>query len=304
MTCARPGRWALLAIAAAWTTLHLSAAQEPGTTWSRGRSVVPVYEGWGTNPDGSHMMVFGTFNRNWDEAIDVPVGQDNHLEPGGPDLGQPTHFLPRRNFFLFGVRVPKDFGDRDVIWTLTTHGVTERAYGTLRPGYLLNADVMTATLGAVGPGVTTAEASRDNRPPSLELDGGGAPRTARVGEPLRFSAQAADDGLPRAEPLPAFFGSPFSSALGTLQSAAGLRLTWFVYRGEGAAVRFDPPQFKPYVDLRGGSPWSPGWAPPPVPEGNRWRIGVTFETPGTYVLRCLAHDGGLGTYQDVTVTVR
>ena len=51
-------------------------------------------------------------NRNWEEELDVPVGPDNTFNPGGPDLGQPTRFYPRRNRFVFRVPVPKDFGDR------------------------------------------------------------------------------------------------------------------------------------------------------------------------------------------------
>ena len=88
----------------------------------------------------------------------------------------------------------------------------------------------------------------------------------------------------------------------TVNSATGLRLTWFVYRGQGA-VTFDPPQFKPYVDMRDGSPWTPGWQVPPVPADNRWITRVTFGAPGRYTIRCLAHDGMLPIYQDVTVDV-
>ena len=62
-------------------------------------------------------------NRNWEEEIDVPVGPDNGFNVGGADQGQPTHFLPRRNRFVFRVPVPEDFTDKDeLIWTLTTHG--------------------------------------------------------------------------------------------------------------------------------------------------------------------------------------
>jgi hypothetical protein len=32
-------------------------------------------------------------------------------------------------------------------------------------------------------------------------------------------------------------------------------------------------------------------------------VKVTFEFSGTYVIRLLAHDGGLQTYEDVTVNV-
>ena len=56
-----------------------------------------------------------------------PIGAGNNLEPGGPDRGQPTHFFPRRNQFVFKVRVPPDFGNKEVVWTLTSNGVTEKA---------------------------------------------------------------------------------------------------------------------------------------------------------------------------------
>src|SRR5205823_6051133 len=79
-------------------------------TYSRGQNVSPAYEGWERNADGSFSFLFGYMNRNWEEEIDVPVGPDNDIEPGGPDQGQPTHYLPRRNPFIFKVRVPKDFG--------------------------------------------------------------------------------------------------------------------------------------------------------------------------------------------------
>jgi hypothetical protein len=51
------------------------------------------------------------------------------------------------------------------------------------------------------------------------------------------------------------------------------------------------------------SPWSAGWATPPVPAGGKWVSRATFSEPGTYVLRCLAHDGGLMAYEDVTIVV-
>jgi hypothetical protein len=44
-------------------------------------------------------MFFGYMNSNWEEELDVPIGPDNHIDPGGPDQEQPTHFYPRRNMF-------------------------------------------------------------------------------------------------------------------------------------------------------------------------------------------------------------
>ena len=41
----------------------------------------------------------------------------------------------------------------------------------------------------------------------------------------------------------------------------------------------------------------------PLPEDGVFETEVTFDEPGTYVLRCLASDGALGVDSDVTVTV-
>ena len=87
-------------------------------------------------------------------------------------------------------------------------------------------------------------------------------------------------------------------------SATGLRLSWFVYRGAGT-VSFDPAQIKVWEDTRDGtnSPWSAGWVTPPAPPDGKWVVQTTFSEPGTYVLRCLAHDGGLMASEDVTFVV-
>src|SRR5687768_11656475 len=130
-----PTRWALML---ALGCLAVQATHAQTFTYSRGENVAPVFEGWQQNPDGSFDLVFGYMNRNWDEEIDLPIGPNNSIEPGGPDRGQPTHFLPRRSLFTFRVRVPKDFGNKELVWTLTSHGKTERAYGTLNNDYVIS----------------------------------------------------------------------------------------------------------------------------------------------------------------------
>ena len=87
-----------------------------------GRSVTPAFEGWFANADGTYSFLFGYFNRNMKRELDLPIGPGNKIEPGGPDQGQPTHFLPRRNRFVFRVKVPNDFGTKELVWTLTSHG--------------------------------------------------------------------------------------------------------------------------------------------------------------------------------------
>ena len=230
----------------------------------------------------------------------MPVGAGNSLEPGGPDQGQPTRFYPRRNRFVFRVRVPADFGDQELVWTLTAHGQTERAYGTLRRDYFINDLVIQANYGAGGAAGTTPELP-DNQAPTLEVEGA-AERTARVGEPLTLAAVSTDDGRPRARSMR--LSSPRLPGRITTDTATGHRLSWFVYRGAGA-VAFDPPQTKVWEDTRdtGESPWSPGWTTPEAPPEGRWVAEATFSEPGRYVLRAVAHDGGLATTADVTVTV-
>src|ERR1700682_62297 len=130
--------------------------------YARGQNVAPAFEGWEHNPDGSYSLVFGYLNRNYEEEVDIPVGPDNHVDMGG-DQGQPTHFYPRRQRFVFRVVVPKDWDKkRKVIWTLTSHGRTDQAKGWLQPEWELNEDVIIENLGGGVP-------DPSNKPPTLTI---------------------------------------------------------------------------------------------------------------------------------------
>src|SRR5689334_24125627 len=83
-----------------------------------GTSVTGAFEGWFKNPDGSFSLLLGYYNRNRKQEVDVPIGPNNRIEPGGPDRGQPTHFMPGRGWGLFVVTVPPDFGEKKITWTL------------------------------------------------------------------------------------------------------------------------------------------------------------------------------------------
>ena len=103
-------RRALAGAIAAALALAAGTAAHGQTPWLRDQNVQPVFEGWERNPDGSFNMVFGYLNRNYEEQPVIPVGANNFLEPGEADRGQPTHFYPRRQQFVFKVRVPADWG--------------------------------------------------------------------------------------------------------------------------------------------------------------------------------------------------
>jgi hypothetical protein len=283
-------------------------------SYSKGQSVNAAFEGWEQNPDGSYKFLFGYMNSNWEEEFDVPIGPDNNIEPGGPDRGQPTHFFPRRNRFVFWVNVPKDFGDKELVWTLTTHGKTSKAYATLRQDYFLDNMVLTSETGAIGAGVSSPEI-RANKPPVLEA-AGDRMRMVKVGQPLTLSAHVTDDGVPKPRPRGAFLDRARTKDVKDLRmippiqvtvgSATGLWTACYLYRSSGSGkVHFSPDQPKTWEDTRAGanSQWSPLWQASPPPPDGKWTVQVTFDEPGTYVLRWHASDGALWADEDITVTV-
>ena len=285
---------AVSGIAAAVLTFVISAEVAGQHTYTHGQNVAPVFEGWEPNPDGTYNMVFGFFNRNCAEEVHAPVGPGNSIEPGGPDRGQPARFHPRRGKFVFKVQVPADFGDNELVWTLTVHGKTEQAYATLHPEYII--DKRITMMNEAGFGQRAGES--DSLHPELHVDGA-AERTISVGEPLTITARASDDGLPQART-----GEEDSDA-------TGLLVGWTVYRGEAEHVTLEPEQFNP--DFRSRSrgitlcaqkpPPTPDWAKERLAEDGTFTVTATFAEPGTYVLRAMAHDGGLKTTREVKINV-
>ena len=278
------------------------AGKEQELTYNSGQSVVPIYGGWTQNPDGSFEIIFSYFNRNWQEEMDIPIGPDNNIDPApyGPDAGQPTHFYPRNNRWIFSVRVPADWAPtREMVWTLTSHGQTYKAHASLHPGYAVSDYTIQHEF--------VANSTHGRKTPVLQVEGE-KHRKAAVGQSVPLVAVATDDNPPAKPRSPAPVGprvvGPTAGGDSVRNSVAGLRFSWLVYRGPAKSVKFDPRMpFKAWEDQRGGSPWSPGWQPPPIPAGNKWTYNVAFQQPGTYVLRALAHNGSKFKYEDITFTV-
>ena len=89
-----------------------------------GEAIYPAFEGWGPHKDGTDVLLLGYFNRNKGQVIDIPIGPNNRIEPGGPDQGQPTHFELGRQYGVFAISLPKDFGTKKLTWTLVANGQT------------------------------------------------------------------------------------------------------------------------------------------------------------------------------------
>jgi hypothetical protein len=321
-------RRARRALRSIFVIVSLSAVTASGQSlsYTKGQNVAPAYEGWEYGADGAKYFVFGYMNRNWEEEIDVPVGPENGFNVGSADQGQPTHFLPRRNRFIFKVKVPANFGEKDeLIWTLTTHGKTEKAFATLRPDYVLDDVVKASETGALGAGTSSPEV-RSNKPPVLRIVEANT-RNVKAWQAVPLVSEVKDDGIPKrrgagsgAAVRATGAGGQTGDSTGALLARAasnppvritvgknvGLHVTWFLYRGPaGGKVTFDPPQIKAWEDTRAGanSPWAPIWLAPAIPADGRQPVTVTFSEPGTYVLRCRADDGALVSDEEVTVVV-
>jgi hypothetical protein len=306
MSARRAGVAALAVASLAMLFQPQDARAQTRFTYSSGQGLSPAFEGWIPNEDGSATLYFGYMNSNWLQEFDIPIGPDNSFSPGGADQGQPTHFYPRRNPFLFTIRVPKDFGATELVWSLTANGKTERAYASLKSDYQIDKQVISTEIG--GDFGSLRDELRDNVPPALKVEGEKR-RTIRVGEALALTAVASDpDHLParRDRPAPSNANALYRPPSSIVPSSGpGLRLSWIVYRGPADKVAFDPDQMKTWTDTRAyaNSPWSPPYLIPEPPPDGRWAVNATFEQPGSYVLRAVASDGSLFTYENVTVTV-
>jgi len=246
---------------------------DDGIKYARGQSVVPVFEGWVPNPDGTFSLLFGYFNRNWEENVFIPVGPDNHLDPGGPDRGQPTAFTPRRERNKFEVVVPKDFGSKEVIWTLTHRGKTERAYGALVPQEVLSRKMVLAQVQREFSDDETGDAASTNTPPKVEI--AEVPPVTLPGH-ASLSVSVTDDAVQMS-------GYRFGGRRGQ----QGINITWSTYRGP-ALASFDRAANRI-----------------PDPKGGKISASAMFKVPGTYVLRASVVDvGGYVTHSDTTVVVK
>ena len=227
-----------------------------------GQSVTAAYEGWFKNPDGSFSMLFGYFNRNVKEELEIPIGDNNRFEPGPADQGQPTHFLPRRQWGFFTVTVPQNFGTEKLTWTIVING---RA--TAVPAHL-DQRWEISPFSDVGIGNTPPFISFEQGGPSVQGPQGiSTALSTRLLNPVTLNLWVADDAK-------TFQG-------GKLPDTPPVTVTWSKYRGPGA-VTFS--NSKPAVEKAEGK-----WKPTPVFSGKATTT-ATFSEPGEYVLHVVAND--------------
>jgi hypothetical protein len=257
----------LTAIAAVATLIGAqdAAAQLPpelrdyplATLHKSGDLVAPFFDGWFDNGDGTVTYAFGFLNRNTEEIVDIPLGENNRIEPAQYDGAQPTHFpvynrrglVGKRERQAFGVTVPMG---TEVVWTLThagrTYSIPGRATST---AYDMGTFDQVAAFGSLHPLVRfDAEGPVAVGPEGVTA----APVHGRVGQPVTLSAFVIDAGerygLAEKEVYP-------------------VHATWILHQGpEGARVAFSPET---------ATAESEGWS--------SVTTQATFPVPGEYVIR-------------------
>src|SRR5579872_1203770 len=234
-----------------------------------GQSVTGAYEGWFKNQDGSFSLLFGYYNRNQKQDLDIPVGTNNRIDPGGPDQGQPTHFMPGRQWGLFTVTVPADFGSNKLVWTLISNGQTLAIPGSLNPLWEISA---------------LHEPTTGNTPPVIRLAGGSSVQGPRpistvlsttLANPLTLTVSVSDDAK-----------VPLIGTTGMDQpKTPPVTVTWSKFRGPGVVTFTNAKPAVEFAKAEAGATGVSGTA----------STSATFSEPGEYVLLIVANDwSGVG----------
>ena len=229
----------------------------------KGSSITPAFEGWYENADGSFSLLVGYFNRNRNEALDIPVGPNNRVEPGDVDQGQPTYFATGRNWGMFAIKVPKDFGTKTLTWTIVSNGESQSIPLGLTKGYTITPFV---------------EAGMGNRPPVFTFAPGGPTFTG----PPTAVATALTGTVNAPITIDLWVDDPKQTNVGvpSPRAAAGIATVSFhKFRGPGR-VTFEPARQSV------------------AKQGDMVSTKATFTVPGEYLLRVQGNDesgeGGAG----------
>ena len=228
-----------------------------------GQSVTAAFEGWYKNPDGTFSILIGYYNRNLKQDLDIPIGPNNRISPGAPDQGQPTHFVTGRQWGMFTITVPKDFGDKKLTWTLTVNGSSNEVPVSLNPLWEISPFV--DATGNTPPYVGFSESGPFAQGPRSVS----ATMTAAVSQPLSVTAWVADDAkkVPGSSPL--------------LSRLPPVTVTWTKFRGPGTVTFSKEKSAAEKADFP---------APPNATFTGKQTTTATFSEPGDYILRVAGND--------------
>ncbi len=270
---------ALLISVFASAAISVSAQQPRFLSLSppEGLPIIPVFEGWIANPDGTTSFSYGIINRN-DVPVDIPLGENNYMDPAKYSGVQPTHFPPGRSTGVFTVTVPAAEQDIDVWWHLKTGNsevlkvpgrrgrsayeldfILPRPQGALQPLVGLGED------GAASPGLSAWTADFPGNP-------------VRAGEQVEIVLNVTDPAV-RDETDPRF-GEPLDMGVQFNKFQGPGEITWT--RHVDSVVPTNP--------YREGDPRYSRWSEPEANESSVKgpsgivKVYATFSEPGEYMI--------------------
>jgi len=262
---------ALVAVAcmAGSAVLAQQLAMEP--LKDSGSNIYPAYEGWYKNDDGTFTLLIGYYNRNKKEILDIPIGPENKIEPGGPDQGQPTHFEVGRGWGTIAIKVPKDFGDKKLVWTITANGKTVSVPFGVVKGYQIE-PFLDAAMGNKPPVIKFSETGAALQGPPAPLAQANVINGA-VGENVAIKYWISDDGNDE-PPTGGSAAAPPPAGANAPPRRPRVSTTLTKYRGPGEIKFADST---------------------PTIEKETVNTTATFSLPGEYLIRVEGNDSsGVG----------
>ena len=240
-----------------------------------GMPVIPMFEGWVANPDGTADLCFGYFNLNRSEALEIPIGPDNYIEPERYNGAQPTYFgevptYDNRHYCTFTVNVPQGSTER-VVWHLRRDYQDYSAPGHSSSEYYTMYDLFfPSDRGDIGGAMAPVIKFLD--PPGTQGIGKGnrgkikaGPVSTRVGAPLTLSLSVYQPSPEEYSEVAEYKGDPKKWIV-----------YWWKHSGPPGTVTFSDN----LIELE--------------PDQHTSTVTATFAEPGDYILRTSVRNAGPG----------
>ena len=251
-----------------------------------GLPIIPVMEGWIGNEDGSRGISFGFINRNEEGAVDIPLGENNYIEPAQFNGMQPTHFPAGRGTGVFMLTLPAELAGEDVWWYLKT-GASEVLKVPGRAGisaYELDF-ILPRPQGTLQPHAGFGESGERSVGLSALVED--FPGSVTAGSPVTLIVNALDPSV-RDTSDPRF------------EEPIAIGLHWFKHQGPGDVefTRHESTEVQEAPEIPDGIPANfrrrfraPGPEVVSIKGGEGvGRVIATFSEPGEYLIRTLVEN--------------